>query len=230
MIVIGAPVHQRGWVLPHWFDHLAAQDVDVRELLILLNYGPGTDDTLEVIEAERARGRFAGVEVLHDEETDHSAERLWSPARYVTMTRLRNALLGRVRQLGPQWYLSCDTDMLLPANAISTLTWECGRFAGIGPVAQMAPRGSCVNAFGADGQRIRTPVGIEGVYAVFGVKLMRPDLYQGIDYQPHPQGEDIGWAAACWSAKLRLAITGHVHAKHVMAPEMLYAVDDRVGF
>lgn len=230
MIVVGAPVHQRGWILPHWLDHLAGQDVDTGQLLIVLNYGRGSDNTLDVIEAERARGRFAGVELLIDEHADHSADRLWSPARYETMTRLRNDLLQRVRQLQPEWYLSCDTDMLLPPHAISTLTWECGRFAGIGPVAHMMPRGSCVNAFGAEGQRIRPPAGIEGVYAVFGVKLMRPELYQGIDYRSHPQGEDIGWASACWTAKLRLAITGHVLAKHVMTPEMLYAVDPRVGF
>lgn len=231
MIVVGAPVHERGWVLQHWFDHLANQTYDPREMVILLNYGPSGDDTLALVDQEKKRRRFRHVSVLIDRGDDHRAERQWNEARYATMTRLRNDLLDLARAFQPDFYLSCDTDMLLPPTAVAQLVHDLGsEYHGIGPTAHMASAGTCVNAFGFDGLRQGLPTRIEPVYAVFGVKLMTPPLYRDVDYAVHWQGEDLGWAANAWATSHPLAITPNVKVKHVMTRAMLDVVDERVGF
>lgn len=221
MIVVGAPVHQRGWILPHWFDALAAQN---EELTVVLNYGPGTDNTLDLIESE---SRFAKIIVIQS-DVPHTARRLWNMERYAVMTTLRNDMLAVVRDLAPDYFLSCDTDMLLPEGGLQTLVQTLPPYDGIAPLAFMGP-GSCPNWLTEHLERPYVPHGVNEQYAVFGTVLMTPALY-AVDYAPHLWGEDLGWAANVKEAGLRLALNSDVRVKHIMRPEALGEFDHRVGW
>jgi hypothetical protein len=232
MIVVGAPVFERAWVLRHWFDSLAAQTVDPKNLHIVLNYGHSSDGTLALIYEESERRRFDAVTVLIDEGADHRSDRQWNERRYVTMVRLRNTLLEYVRKVDPLYYLSCDTDMLLAPDAIEVLIDEHDKACvhGVGPVTHMTPTGTCLNAFGLDGNRIGIPDRFQPVFAVFGVVLMDHVLFSNVDYDLHRQGEDIGFALNAWKGGYSFGITPLTKAKHVMSREMLNVVDERIGF
>lgn len=232
MIVVGAPVHERGWILRDWFDHLAWQTIGSDQLSVVLNYGASDDDTAAIISAEQQRGRFRAVTILVDAGDDHRATRQWGIARYETMVRLRNALLEHVRFAQPEYYLSCDTDMLLAPDTIEKLLAEMhGGWGAIAPLTHMTPAGKCANAFNVLGERYDPDLGcgVEKVYAAFGTVLMGPLAY-GEDYAVHPQGEDIGWAANLWRKRIPVAIAPDIKVKHVMNRQMLDPVDIRIGF
>jgi hypothetical protein len=232
VIVVGAPVHQRGWILREWFDALAAQTYGSDNLIVLLNYGQSDDDTLQIINDQMEDGRFRSVITLVDKFADHRPDRAWNEERYATMVRLRNDLLTKVREIQPDYYLSCDTDMLLPPDCIDQLVNDIGDFEAIAPLTHMTPQGRCPNAFGLDGQRMNlvNVHQVERMFAVFGTVLMTPTMYQQTEYAVHRQGEDIGWAVSAWGKHLDMAIDPHIMVKHVMNQQMLGEVDIRVGF
>lgn len=231
MIVVFAPVHERGWILREWFDALANQEDHPPDgIHILLNYGASVDDTLAIMQEEADRERFGVVEWMEDEGTDHVGRRFWTHDRYQTMVRLRNDLLNRVREIGPDYALSCDTDMLLPAHTFRTLFGNLGKYGGIAPLAFMTEQGeNFPNCMSMDNQRVIPPHTC-AQYAVFGVVLMTRLLYSSVDYSVHGMGEDLGWARSVWEAKIPLALCPDVRVKHVMSHSRLGELDVRVGF
>lgn len=231
MILVGAPVHNRAWVLPSWFDALAAQETESQDIEIVLNYGAGDDATLDIIENEAERDRFRKITVLEDVHTDHVSSRKWTIARYATMTRLRNDLLAYVRTTSPDFYLSCDTDMLLPSHTLRTLFEHLSQWDGIAPLTFMTPHGdSFPNFMGFNGARGPVPTETTEQDAVFGTVLMTKRLFTQVDYAPHTYGEDIGWAVNADKLGMRLAICPNVRVKHCMSSEVLHVFDDRIGF
>lgn len=231
MIIVGAPVHERGWVLQEWFDALAVQEEHPPDgLQIILNYGASTDDTLAIAEKEAQRGRFAAVDVIEDDHTDHVGQRFWTLDRYATMVRLRNDLLRCVRAFKPDFYLSCDTDMLLPPHTLRTLFGNMNGYNGIAPLAFMTEHGEQFPNCMTMGQGRSIPSTTSQEYAVFGVVLMDVFLYTNVDYEVHGLGEDLGWAKNAYEAGAKLALCPDVRIKHVMKPNMLAEYDPRVGF
>lgn len=231
-VLVGAPVHERGWVLPHYFEALRAQGMDLE---FLFNLGPGEDTTEQVLAREQTQGGWARFEILLDDFGDHHAKRLWYMKRYETMVRLRNDLLKRVRELEPDYYLSLDTDILLPPGAIRTLVQELERVGadGISPLLYMTDSGTRYpNAMRLDRTERVLPTDntTQTVPVAFAAKLMTPALYREVDYAAHPSGEDLGWGVAAAQAGFTLAWAPQVKAKHVMNPAMLQRVDPRVGF
>lgn len=230
-LVVGAPVHERDWVLREWFDALAHQeDVDPQDIEIVLNYGASTDQTRQQISYEQMLGRFRTVTVLEDPHTDHVGHRLWTLNRYATMVRLRNDLLTYVRTATPDFYLSCDTDMLLPAHTLRTLFENFAGWDGIAPLTFMTTSGeNFPNCFTSDGQRV-VPAQTAQMHAVFGTVLMNEALYSNIDYALHHLGEDLGWAENVERAGLKLALCPDVRIKHCMTHDSVDTLDVRVGF
>lgn len=234
-MVIGAPVHQRAWVLPDWLYHLSLQDLPWNQVVLLLNYGRSSDSTLEMLRDAERMLPWA-VEIVQDErDEDHEAERKWSLPRYGIMARLRNRLLERVRELGPSYYLSLDTDILLPRGAVATLLedFDGKRFDAVSPLVYMTPRGkSYPNAMNLD-SATRPKLSHDFTMRVdvaFAAVLMRPSLYRGVDYSAHRLGEDIGWGYSAYKAGMTMGLNPNVVCKHVMSPEALLEADPRIGW
>lgn len=236
-LIIGAPVTQRAWVLPTWLERMRAQ-VRPQTAGLMFVYGAPLqvepDDTLEILASEENRGFWRFVEVLHDREDDHYPKRVWNLERYQTMARLRNLLLAEVRDLSPAWYFSCDTDVLLPDGAIETLIQVAADqgFHGVAPLMYMTPHGTGFPNAMNHGWVTRPDVNRDEPFQVdacFGAVLMNRSLYQ-VDYVANAVGEDLGWANDVIEAGLRLGLDPRVKAKHVMRPEALQQLDERVGW
>ena len=231
--VIGAPVHQRAWVLADWLAYLLEQDIPFDDTVLLVNYGESTDGTLDIIEHARDAAPWT-VEVINSEAEGHLAERRWSFERYKFMARLRNTLLRRVRELEPDFYLSIDTDILLPPKSLKTLEVElrAANIDAISPLLYLTPKGtSYPNAMTLPkGRRPKVMNYTFRADAVFAAVLMSPNMYMSTDYAAHPLGEDIGWALNAARNGMTMGLCPHIKAKHVMNPEMLDVTDERVGF
>lgn len=237
-LIIGAPVHQRAWVLPDWFRHVAKQELpwEWDRVEIVFNYGRSSDSTLEIIEGARGWLPWT-ITVLSDEGDDHRAERKWTLDRFETMARLRNRLLEHVREQSPAYYLSLDTDILLPEGAIVGLIrdLECSerRFDAVGPTVYMTPKSKHFpNALALDtSRRYRLQHHFtEPVDVVFAAVMMAPSMYQFVDYAAERRGEDMGWGLNARKAGKRMGLNPMIVCKHVMSPEMLETVDSRVGW
>jgi hypothetical protein len=237
-LVVGCPVYERAWVLDTWFEALL-KSIDGLgepvETALLMNYADSEDGTREII--GRWAVHFDSLHLIYDHGNDHEKQRAWRFDRYVTMSRLRNKLLESVREIEPDYYLSLDTDMILQPDTLKKLfeALDAQPFDGIAPMAYMTPRGTTYpNAINSDLQtRPPLPEGHPEVVPVsvcFGTVLMRPSLYNGVDYSAHNMGEDIGWGKSALEAGLSMALHTGAKIKHVMTPEMLREVDPRVGY
>lgn len=235
LLVIGAPVCGRAWILREWFARLRAQaGLDPSETGFVFHVGPSKDATEEIIEEERTSGDWAFVESLHDDSDKHlDSGRRWDMVRFDHMATMRNELLTVARDAGADHYLSCDTDMLLPPVTLPILFRDIAGFKGVAPLTFMTPLGTgeeITNAMGMNTRRFSSRADFpERVYACFGVVLMTPEL-MSVEYEAHRQGEDLGWAKNAHAAGFKLGITPHVRVKHVMHPDHLELVDARVGF
>jgi hypothetical protein len=242
MIAIGCPVWRRDWVLPAWFAFVetACLKAGVGEPKYCFVGDPDNDlDTWAVIEQAAGNGREVYVEV--EPESRGNDKRSWIPPRIERMVVLRNKLLGMVRQLEPDYFLSLDSDILLNPQALGQMIESLGSFDAVGTRCYMGPpsrnpgpgRGTSLPSYGMltrnGGLRRVDSEGVFQVDVIMAAKLMSPKAY-AIDYSADNRGEDVAWSRNARSAGLRLGWDGRSVSKHVMKPEYLAKVDDRCGY
>lgn len=247
-LVIGCPIRRREWMVPSWVQHVA-RACDVALLKPDFVFVVPKDDPTKELLSTHIQGvsrlstiGLGNVEFIRtDEETTELPRQGnggWSSMRYQRMVDLRNGLLRRVRQVGPKYFLSLDSDILLapealqealvalesvPADAVGMRTYMFpGSENTMAPSHGQIVHGRLRNRHDWRGQPIR-------VDAIMAAKLMTAPAYN-IDYEMHTEGEDIGWSAACGRAGVRLAYCSTAIGKHIMAKGDLDVVDERVGF
>jgi len=237
-LVVGCPVSNRNWILPEWNQHVLSSVFDLVErdsrdwdLEYAFVVPSGDTETLSVLSSFDT-----STFTLTRDEPEVAVRRRWGPDRYQNMVESRNALLGLVRELSPDFFLSLDSDILLHPTAISKALelFRDGVWA-VGLATYLTPRGNTVPNMGSwlDQSYIRysrkdypeaTTCDI-----LMAAKLMKPEAYQ-VDYEYHRSGEDLGWSRALKRAGGKVMWDGRVKNKHVMEPEHLSQVDERVGF
>lgn len=217
-----------------WFDHIemAASVTEVTPSYVFV--GSPSDPTFEVIEQHCVTNDRRYFLVPTDEPV-RADVREWDEARFRHMVGIRNQLLQVVRGLEPEHFLSIDSDILLHPQALTWMLQARSRFDGVGSATFMTETGdefpNCGWLSGMTGmQRRRIDyVGTIPVDIIMAIKLMSPAAY-AVDYELHPQGEDIGWSAACGRAGVKLGWDNHAQSKHVMHMNHLDRVDVRVGW
>lgn len=234
-LLVGCPVRNRTWIIKQWFDH-------VEHACRLAGVEPGyvfvadpDDETAQLLAVlTLSKGRECHF-VWTKEDLALGDLRTWDPARFERMVELRNQLLGQVRELAPDRFLSLDSDILLHPQVVKNLLESTKRFDAVGGATYMTPSGleypSCGWNRGSAGF-VRRPIEAKGVIPVgviMAIKAMTPAAY-AVDYQANPQGEDIGWSLACEQAGVRLAWDNRYSSKHVMAPADLNRIDERCGW
>lgn len=231
IVTIGCPVAHRDWVLDAWFDHVeeACWNAGVEPQYVFVG-DTYWDKSFHVIER---RATNALLEYAPNMKGDD--RRTWNQDRYAAMVQLRNQLLGVVRDLDPDFFLSLDSDILLHPDVLALLLdhMEHDDYDAIGARCYMTETGrNCPSWARLSSQNALQRYDSEGYFQaqiIMAIKLMRRSAYR-IDYELHIQGEDIGWSLACQRAHLKLGWEGRFASKHVLQPHLLHHLDPRVGY
>jgi hypothetical protein len=195
-LIIGAPVKDREWALQAWFEGIRASE---GEYPVLALCSPSEDAT----EASLAN---LGVEVVQDPEPGRP---LWeidnhgwgTMTTYAYMARLRNQLIELMIERDAEYFFSLDTDIILPADAITALlaVMEASGADVIAPAVNMAIRAISWNTMNWDsmmpGSAIRTfvPQRAGPVDVVMAAMLLNRRAMERCRWAPHMQGEDVGF-------------------------------------
>ena len=221
MILVGCPVSHREWIPDRWFEaaEVALSGVDHSYLFVV-----AADDIASISRIE-ARG---DTTIILTDETPRQDVRDWdNPDRLQHMVGVRNTLLSAVREESPEFFLSCDSDILLhPLSVERMLEIYAAHDAwAVGSKAYMTPRGKSHPNYGlwvSGGQHFsrRDSEGVLKVGVLMAVKMMDPRAY-AVDYEFHPKGEDLGWSQAVARAGGHMWWDGSVLNRHVMSPSAL---------
>jgi len=233
-LLVGAPCVRREWIITEWFYHILHgvkvlnefQETEVAFILL----GGETDPTFTKIQ-EILQVVDLNVYVEYIDEPRIEDKRDWAEDRYHRMVALRNRLLGKARGIGPDYFLSVDTDVLLHPNCIKNLVESAQTFDVVGGRCYMsyhndAPSNMIIGKL--SNQRIDSRFVIP-VDVVMAIKLMSPKAY-GFDYQYNYRGEDLGIAEKWREAGLTIGYDGRVGNKHCMSPDDLHKFDERIGW
>lgn len=236
MILIGAPIYRRAWILSHWFAAIESQSYPLSDIGFVFEAGPDDEETIEALFAWHERHPEVGVfdvninrDEVHSENAEadqpaHIHKRTWNNERYLTMTNLRNSLLQRVRCYAPRKYFSLDTDILLEdpttIEKLDNLNLDV-----VSPLMYMTPIGTTYpgvmtwQIFGQRAYREESyPIGtVFRSDIVMAAKMMSKDVYQKVDYSFHYQGEDLGFSNNCAHAGFVLYCASNLYAVHVMS-------------
>lgn len=235
--IVGCPVYKRDWVLPYWFAHVEQACADLGVVPHYLFVSDPTDEPTQRVIEETVKALNRSCHAIYVEEPQHSGQRDWNAARYEHMIMLRNKLLEGVRALEPEYFLSLDSDILLHPEAITYLVNAQTQydFHAVGGKTFLTPIGSGTWApswanLSAEQTLIREDRStIMTCDCIMAIKLMTQKAYN-VNYEFHPQGEDIGWSVAAKRAGCYLGFDGRIGSKHIMQPDHLHIVDDRVGY
>jgi hypothetical protein len=239
-VIVAAPVAEREWAIPHWYQHLAEQSVPPDEI-VLLHSGQRGDATWHAIDLA-ARDTGIVTHRLHDPAPPHPRH---DNARFKTLARLRNMMLAWATIATDHDYLfSLDTDILLTnPHTIDRLQRTASIYGCSSPLVYLHPDMPwTVNAgmfpkspFDYLGELTPeilskwpwtraepTPAALAGDAAQvidipMAATMMVRDVYDNVRYGEHESGEDISFA-------LKLALQGRgaqaawvpsIEAKHL---------------
>lgn len=232
-IAVGCPIQNRAFVFPSWLKSVrAAFDEIGVEPEYIFEYGDSFDETLSML----TTFEDGPLPDVHGAYLQVGEQHGWTDARYVEMAEIRNRLLGNVRALAPDYFLSLDSDILIAPGVLPNLletieTRDCG---AVGGKLYMSSTGRFNPSYGqlmtySGGLRRDDAEGVFPVDVIMAMKLMSPAAYH-VDYQGHFQGEDIGWCIGCQQAGVKLIWDGRITSKHIMRPAMLDVIDERCGY
>ena len=232
-LVIGCPVRKRDWVLPRWREHVLAA---------CLRAGIGDPPFVFVVGADddSVVQDWPNTTITTVEEEARPDKREWNGTRYHHMIEIRNQLLKSVREVRPDYFLSLDSDILLHPDAVANLLETAEAYPdawAVGGKAYMTMENKAFPSYGMWTDGRNPDLGFQrdesaDVFradVIMAIKLMRFRGYQS-DYRFHHWGEDTGWSASIALRGGQMWWDGRVTNKHVMRPDLLDTIDERIGF
>lgn len=250
-IVVTAPVADRAWALDTWFDHLAEQTRPPDEI-ILLHSGRKGDDTWHAI-GECADEYQIRTHRLHDDSIPHQRH---DNARFVTLARLRNQLLGAARMFTDcEFLFSLDTDIMLENwSTIEELLIPAARYGVASPLVYLHPDMRwTVNAGMLDRPQLLdgstyTPPGhqlekwvwqraeptaaalagdaVQPIDIPMAAILMHSKVFTTARYARHESGEDIAFGISLKKLGHRAVWLPSIEARHVWDESRLEVQED----
>lgn len=230
-IIVGCPVSNRAWILDRYREHVS-RALDGQDFSFLFVVGEKDEETLALL------SDWDDTELIISDEPDRSDVRDWNRTRYEEMSILRNSLLKRVRELRPALFLSLDSDILLHEDAFKSALGVMLQYEVdvVGMKVYLMPSGTDVPNYGRWTQRFKREGymrpdrdSVTRADILMAAKLMNQKAYN-INYASHIYGEDLGWSKNANDAGVGMMWDGTVANKHIMLPELLDAVDNRIGW
>ncbi len=236
-LIIGCPLKGRSNIIEHWLQHsiLSAGQTDINFAFWFLidRNDPVADDLIDL---------FNKYELINHLNVDFfepfdgkgsTKEHHWHKEKYEYMVELRNTLLGQVRKVKPDFFLSLDSDILLQKQTISNLLETSSKFDAVGGRTYLSynsklPSYAMLNKSTSNLHRPDIDQ-ICKVDVIMAIKLMKERAYN-VDYAYDSRGEDIGWSLNAKKEKVSLGYDGRVANKHIMEESMLGTIDKRVGY
>ena len=141
-LVVGCPVHERGWILPAWLEHLRDWKADI-ELVFVVT--PGEDETVDIID----NITWAPVHTFEMLEGTHGTERDWgNKDRLDTLVACREALRREAAVLEPDLFFSVDSDILVQGGSLPKLLYALADYDAVSPLVYLSDHGDKItNAF-----------------------------------------------------------------------------------
>ena len=211
--------------MPYWYDAILKSFSQLDVGLHFVFVQSEDDDSLDDLIFED------NLSIVTVDE-DRFVERNWNLNRYQHMVNLRNMLLDKVRSIGPDLFLSIDSDIILNPNFYSS-TIKHSEWDAVGGKVYLAKSRKEFPSYAkiaSNGNLIRPDAeGFFKVDVLMALKLMKPSAYN-VDYCLDKRGEDIGWSLSCRNQGLKLFWNGSVSSKHVILPEQIGVFDERVGY
>ena len=215
---------------------LSCEAAGITPNFIFVASGNCSDNSLELLKAFKNSeillydDRQAELQILPDGTREL---RRWDSGRVELMVRLRNFLLCSVRSVAPDAFLSLDSDILIHPDLVKNLLQSLENYDAVGGRCYMYHMGTREPSYGSldsrDFVRGEDLGFVCDAGVLMAIKMMTCPAY-GVDYDFHHLGEDIGWSLSCRQKGLRLGWDGRIINKHLLYPDMLDRIDDRVGF
>lgn len=221
-VLLGAPVRDRGWILPRFIEHVKGLDLTGIELDTLFIANDCTDDTVQLLQ-----GAGFNVTEINDlpSKTEGSVRGQYG---YSHLANLRNQLVNEFLKTDCEYLLSVDTDILLPQNGIRKLVENgldvCSMILcnqGDRPIGTRAHNIMRLMRGTGYYEHIRTwregdIIEVDLTGAVY--LIHRRVLEACIRYDYHPQGEDIPFCRHAQQVGFKLFCDTSLKPVHVMAP------------
>lgn len=232
-LIIGCPIYKRDWILHHWIRCLLNQSYDLSKIGFIFETAPDDEKTIEILELwKRMQTNIPLFEIKVRDDIPHFEHeenaRQWTVSRYTNMVSLRNSLLASVREYGPDFYFSLDSDILLEnPNTLELLIAHIRSGAdAVSPLMFMTPiydRYPSVMSWHPENpeRAFREEFYPIGTYfkadVIMAAKMMSKRVYSEVDYVIHSQGEDVGWSLECKKKGFDLYSASYIYAPHIMS-------------
>ena len=226
LVMVGCPIYNRAWILPKWLDALALQ-TNAADIALAFCHTEGNDGTERIIAAEKLRDRFRYVDVYSFKGgVEGGKEHNWTDLdRLNTIAAKRNRLLDMARHSEAEFYLSLDSDVLVPEGGLQALldTIQTAPAHAVCPKVWIWDAFFVAAKYDKSGKVAFLPRKITGVHPVdivtSGACLMKKEVFMnpsvqygvavlGADYAFAPGSEVNGWhGSECihWSKTARAA-------------------------
>lgn len=236
-LIIGCPIYKRDWIIHHWIRCILKQSIDLSDVGFVFEVSPDDMSTVHALVTWKnidKRIPFFLIkertDIPHFEHEPNS--RQWTYSKYHNMVSLRNSILETVREQQPEYYFSLDSDILIEnPNTIELLISHIKSGAdAVSPLMFMTPVGTnfpsvmtwrdktCEKAFREQSYPLGTYFKSDIIMAA---KMMSKDVYQNVNYEFHPQGEDLGWSKNATQKGFDLYSASYIYAYHIMHQPML---------
>lgn len=220
-LLIGCPVRRRAWILPMWFTNIeiACREAGISDYGFVFVADQADTETITCLATLYGNAlQLLRFHMVYVDEPPRDDVREWSLLRYEHMTWLRNQLLAKVRDVGPDLFWSVDSDVLVHPQSLRGALEQLELFDAVGSKCYLSKGKAAPNygVWGSEGRMFRRDQSyVLRADVLMAVKLMTPPAYN-VDYEVHHRGEDIGWSKACRRAGLRFGWDGRFSSIHVM--------------
>lgn len=233
-LLISLPIYKRDWILPHWFAAIEKQDIDLSDIGFSFQVASMEEDPLThelLLEWFSSHPQVQHFVLNNIDELSHrhheNGRRVWNVEAYNKMSMMRNALLETATSLQPDYYFSLDSDIILedpqtltklmalaePRCAVSPLMYM--KHYGVSYPSVMSwvdkPGGKAYRNLNAYKQGTNFNADI-----IMAAVMMSKEVYENARYFPHPQGEDLGFAADCARFGFNLISAQTIYCPHIM--------------
>ncbi|SOC34971.1 methyltransferase domain-containing protein [Ureibacillus acetophenoni] len=207
-VFVGAPVRNRAWILPRFFESLLQQNVKMETCFIVNDCD---DNTIEVLEENRVNfiQKNFGKE-FGSNRGEYSKKNL---------AILRNLLLEEFLKSDCEYFFSIDTDIIIPDGSLRKLLEDDKDIVSM--IISNIPSGSAHNIYINQNHVSPVPEGIIPVDMTGAVYLIKREVIEsGVGYAYDPKGEDVPFCRSAINAGFELYCDTRLRPIHVYEPNL----------